>query len=539
MPAESSRPPSASKPHLSGSPHRTRSDWPFFLISGGIGGGYILLLVALLTADVASTSWSDITAVLTKPEILFAVRMTLISCTLAAVLSLWVAVPLGYLLERFSFRGRGLIDAVLDIPVVLPPLVLGLSLLILFHLPIAGTTLEATVQKTLGIQVTYAPVAVVLAQFVVSAAFAIHSMRLTFSRIDPRPEAIAMTLGCRRSQAFWKVAFPQAWRVRLLRSALPGASTWRVRTDSCVCRCDPHEDRGPLNHGLSGAERRPPRGGCGCFSPDGHGSCRGAWNRATRGRKGCRMIELRDLSVTSGSFQLTNLALVVPTGGYGVLMGSTGSGKTTILEAICGLRTIASGRVLLGGVDVTSWSVGSRGIGYVPQDAALFPTLSVWEHLALGLKLRRVGRVEIANRVAEVAEALGIAHLLKRTPHHLSGGEARRVAIGRAIAFHPQLLLLDEPLSALDEDHRGRLVELLQSLHRSERVTTLHVTHYRDEAAAVGEHFFQLTHNQIVVCERPQAGHITRHGMANASEGNEGNIEPDTTTAQPCTDREP
>jgi ABC-type sugar transport system ATPase subunit len=251
------------------------------------------------------------------------------------------------------------------------------------------------------------------------------------------------------------------------------------------------------------------------------------------------MIELRDLSVTSGSFQLTNLALVVPTGGYGVLMGSTGSGKTTILEAICGLRTIASGRVLLGGVDVTSWSVGSRGIGYVPQDAALFPTLSVWEHLALGLKLRRVGRVEIANRVAEVAEALGIAHLLKRTPHHLSGGEARRVAIGRAIAFHPQLLLLDEPLSALDEDHRGRLVELLQSLHRSERFTTLHVTHYRDEAAAVGEHFFQLTHNQIVVCERPQAGHITRHGMANASEGNEGNIEPDTTTAQPCTDREP
>lgn len=212
IPAESSRPPSASKPRLSGSPHRTRSDWPFFLISGGIGGGYILLLVALLTADVASTSWSDITAALTKPEILFAVRMTLISCTLAAVLSLWVAVPLGYLLERFSFRGRGLIDAVLDIPVVLPPLVLGLSLLILFHLPIAGTTLEATVQKTLGIQVTYAPLAVVLAQFVVSAAFAIHSMRLTFLRIDPRPEAIAMTLGCRRSQAFWKVAFPQAWR---------------------------------------------------------------------------------------------------------------------------------------------------------------------------------------------------------------------------------------------------------------------------------------------------------------------------------------
>ena len=193
-------------------PFRTGSDWPFFLASGVIGGGYVLLLVALLAADVASTSVEELAAALTKPEILFAVRMTLVSCTLAALASLWVAVPLAYLLERFAFRGRSIIDAVLDIPVVLPPLVLGLSLLILFHLPIAGTTLEALVQRSLGLQVTYAPVAVVLAQFVVAAAFAIHSMRLTFARIDPRPEAIAMTLGCRRSQAFWKVAFPQAWR---------------------------------------------------------------------------------------------------------------------------------------------------------------------------------------------------------------------------------------------------------------------------------------------------------------------------------------
>ena len=193
-------------------PFRTGSDWPFFLASGVIGGGYVLLLVALLAADVASTSVEELAAALTKPEILFAVRMTLVSCTLAALASLLVAVPLAYLLERFAFRGRSIIDAVLDIPVVLPPLVLGLRLLILFHLPIAGTTLEALVQRSLGLQVTYAPVAVVLAQFVVAAAFAIHSMRLTFARIDPRPEAIAMTLGCRRSQAFWKVAFPQAWR---------------------------------------------------------------------------------------------------------------------------------------------------------------------------------------------------------------------------------------------------------------------------------------------------------------------------------------
>jgi len=188
------------------------SDWPFLLAGSLIGGGYILLVLALLVADVASTSLADLTEALTQPEILWSVRLTLVSCTLAAVLSLWVAVPLGYLLERFAFRGRGLIDAVLDIPVVLPPLVLGLSLLILFHLPIAGTTLEQLVQRSLGLRVTYTPVAVVLAQFVVAAAFAVHSMRLTFARIDPRPELIGLTLGGRRSQVFWRIAFPQAWR---------------------------------------------------------------------------------------------------------------------------------------------------------------------------------------------------------------------------------------------------------------------------------------------------------------------------------------
>lgn len=212
MPAESTEPYSGHRDGPNRRPFRTGADWPFFVASGVIGGGYVLLLLALLAADVASTSVADVAAALTKPEILFAVRMTLVSCTLAAVLSLWVAVPLGYLLERFTFRGRGLVDAVLDIPVVLPPLVLGLSLLILFHLPLGGTTLEGVVQQRLGLQVTYAPVAVVLAQFVVAAAFAIHSMRLTFARIDPRPEVIAMTLGCRRGQAFWKIAFPQAWR---------------------------------------------------------------------------------------------------------------------------------------------------------------------------------------------------------------------------------------------------------------------------------------------------------------------------------------
>lgn len=192
--------------------HRAGSDLPFLALMGGLGGSYLLLIVALLAADVAYTSPAHFAAALAKPEIQFAVRLTLISCTISALLSIWVATPLGYLLSRFQFRGRWLIDTALDVPIVLPPLVIGLSLLILFHLPIAGGSLEDCLQHKLGFRVTYGQPAVILAQFSVACAFAVQTMRVTFDQIDPRAEQVALTLGCRRSQAFLQVVLPQAWR---------------------------------------------------------------------------------------------------------------------------------------------------------------------------------------------------------------------------------------------------------------------------------------------------------------------------------------
>jgi molybdate transport system permease protein len=179
---------------------------------GTLGGSYVALIMALLVADIAFTSPSHFAAALGKPEIQYAIRLTLVSCSLSALLSVWVATPLGYLLSRFSFRGRWLIDTIIDIPVVLPPLVIGLSLLILFHLPMAGTNLETLFQERLGVRVTYAEPAVVLAQFAVACAFAVQTMRVTFDQIDTRAEQVALTLGCRRSQAFLQIALPQAWR---------------------------------------------------------------------------------------------------------------------------------------------------------------------------------------------------------------------------------------------------------------------------------------------------------------------------------------
>jgi molybdate transport system permease protein len=184
---------------------------------GTLGGSYLVLIIAMLAADIAFTSPRHMAAALAKPEIQYALRLTLVSCTISALLSIWVATPLGYLLSRFKFRGRWLIDTLIDIPIVLPPLVIGLSLLILFHIPIAGTNLEELLQQYVHfgnrrLRVTFAEPAVVLAQFAVACAFAVQTMRVTFDQIDTRPEQVALTLGCRRSQAFLEVALPQAWR---------------------------------------------------------------------------------------------------------------------------------------------------------------------------------------------------------------------------------------------------------------------------------------------------------------------------------------
>ncbi len=209
------------------------------------------------------------------------------------------------------------------------------------------------------------------------------------------------------------------------------------------------------------------------------------------------MISLADIAVYQGAFSLENIAIEVPTGAYGVLMGKTGSGKTTLLEAICGLRHVAAGSVRLMGRDVTRLKPAARNIGYVPQDVALFSTLTVREHLALALVVRRWSRAAIRARVDELAQLLGIGHLLDRKPRGLSGGEAQRVALGRAIAMHPDVLLFDEPLSALDDDTRQEMYDLLRSIRKQMPVTVLHVTHNRDEASRLGECFFQLRDGQI------------------------------------------
>lgn len=215
------------------------------------------------------------------------------------------------------------------------------------------------------------------------------------------------------------------------------------------------------------------------------------------------MIAIAHISIEAGVFALRDLSLAVGDGQYGVLMGPTGCGKTTLLEIICGLRKPLTGTIMINGRDVTGERPGNRGIGYVPQDGALFPTMSVRNQLGFGPHIRRWPKNLIVARVAELADELGITHLLERLPQGLSGGERQRVALGRALAARPAALLLDEPLSALDEDMRGELRELLKRIQRQQGISVLHVTHDHEEARELADATFVVSRDGVCTASSP------------------------------------
>jgi ABC-type sugar transport system ATPase subunit len=204
------------------------------------------------------------------------------------------------------------------------------------------------------------------------------------------------------------------------------------------------------------------------------------------------MIAVQNLTLRAGSFALQGVSFLVETGEYAVLMGKTGSGKTTLLEALCGLKPVSAGRITLLDRDVTDLHPAERGVGYVPQDLALFQTMTVRDHLAFALEIRRWERNAVARRIDELAGLLGLERLLNRRPQGLSGGESQRVALGRALSFRPRVLLLDEPLSALDDETRAEMYELLRAVRRQTGVTTLHVTHHLGEARQLADRIFLL-----------------------------------------------
>ncbi len=198
------------------------------------------------------------------------------------------------------------------------------------------------------------------------------------------------------------------------------------------------------------------------------------------------MIEFDRVGLALGEFSLKDISFTVRGGEYFFIIGPSGAGKTIILEAIAGLHVPDTGRILLSGKDVSTIPPEQRGVGLVYQDYSLFPHMTVEKNIAFGLRMHHLPSSEIQRRVEELLSRFGIFHLRSRETLNLSGGEMQRVALARALAIDPQILLLDEPLSALDPGMKEYFIQVLKEIHRDNGLTIIQVSHNRHEILSLG-----------------------------------------------------
>ncbi len=215
-------------------------------------------------------------------------------------------------------------------------------------------------------------------------------------------------------------------------------------------------------------------------------------------------LEVRALCKKYGEFVALQPAdLVVRRGEFLTLLGPSGSGKTTLLQLIAGLATPTSGQVMIDGRDSTHTPVPERGIGLVFQNYALFPHMTIAENVGFSLRMRRVPKAEIARRVAAVLEMVHLGPLGDRYPNQLSGGQQQRAALARCFVYEPSIILMDEPLGALDKNLRDHMQREIKRLHRETGATIIYVTHDQEEALALSDRICVLNNARIAQIGTP------------------------------------
>lgn len=229
------------------------------------------------------------------------------------------------------------------------------------------------------------------------------------------------------------------------------------------------------------------------------------------------MIEIKNLNGNLGEFYLHDINLKVNEGEYLAILGPTGTGKTVLIEYIAGIFNPDKGSILVDGEDITTLYPEERNIGYVPQDYALFPNLTVEKNIAYGLEARKLPPDKVNSIVSEMISRLKIEYIQHRMPINLSGGEKQRVALGRALATEPKVLLLDEPLSALDENLRTEMARELRQIQRNVNGTFIHVCHNFEEASDVADRIVIMNEGRIIqtgtlkeIMDRPKNEFVAR-----------------------------
>ena len=218
------------------------------------------------------------------------------------------------------------------------------------------------------------------------------------------------------------------------------------------------------------------------------------------------MISIKGLSAQAGSFSIRDISLDILDSEYFVIVGPTGAGKTILLECLAGLQGLRTGEIWIDEQDVTSLPPEKRQVGYVPQDYALFPFLDVRDNITFGLRRMRHSRHGVNGKVESLAHLLGIHHLLDRNVRTLSGGEKQRIAIARALAISPKMLLLDEPMGSLDVRTAKYLRLELKRFHEELGITTIHVTHNLIEAEEMAGRMAIMNAGKIEQIGTPERG---------------------------------
>jgi len=209
-------------------------------------------------------------------------------------------------------------------------------------------------------------------------------------------------------------------------------------------------------------------------------------------------VSLKKLSKTFGDVTaVSNLDLEIPHGEFFSMLGPSGSGKTTVLRIIAGFETASSGQVFLEGADVTELAPFDRDVNTVFQDYALFPHMSIQLNVEYGLRARKIPKSERAKLAAEAIESVKLTHLADRLPHQLSGGQRQRIALARALVLRPKVLLLDEPLGALDKQLREEMQVELKRIQREAGITFIFVTHDQEEAMRMSDRIAVFNQGKI------------------------------------------
>ncbi|MET9598381.1 ABC transporter permease [Streptomyces sp. NPDC006459] len=505
----------------------------------------VAFLLLPLIGILVRTQWGELGTHLTSPGVVEALKLSLFVSLWALALSLLLGVPLAWLLARVEFKGKALVRSLVLLPMVLPPTVGGVALLLGFgRRGLLGPWLEGT----FGITLPFHTSGAVVAATFVAMPFLVISLEGALGGLRPSYEETAASLGASPVRVFFTVTLPMVapgliagaaltWARALgefgatitFAGNLPGTTQTLPLQVYLLLQDQPEAATSvsllllAIAMGVLVALRGrwtgtpvareaavAPPGPEDPAAPDFGPATNGPATTAATGTAGA------PLPYDGGHWPLhavvtgfNELALDAAPGTTIAVVGENGAGKTTLLRALLGLTPRAHAQLRLGDTDVTALPPHKRQVAWVPQDGALFPHLTAVANTAYGLRARGVPRAEARREARAWLDRLGVLHLADRRPAQLSGGQAQRVALARALAARPRLLLLDEPLAALDQTTRARVRHTLRTHLAGFGGVCLIVTHDPVEAVSLADRVLVLADGRALQDAPP--AEVTRH----------------------------